>query len=220
MATAEQAAPDTQREWWLRALMVLQAPRPVFVAMRDDSTESAEARQEPVTALVFLAGIAGVLLAPRFGQLFDDPAVDGLLVFVLAVFAGSLYGFFAYWVLGWVLARAVRALGGSGTARMTRHVLAFAAAPMALSLVAIWPLRLAVYGSDLFRTGGSDAGTGGQVLEWATVAFAAWALVLLVVGIRTVQRWSWRRAAAASVFAIALLALVLGVWALVLPVGK
>jgi hypothetical protein len=28
------------RDWWLRALLVLQRPRPVFVALRDNSKES------------------------------------------------------------------------------------------------------------------------------------------------------------------------------------
>lgn len=197
----------------MRALLVLQAPRAVFAALRDDSTEAEEARQEPVTALVFLAGVAGVLLAPRFGTLFDDPAVDGLLLVVIAVFAGSVYGFFAYWLLGWVLSAGVRLMGGEPDARRCRHVLAFAVAPLALSLVAIWPLRLAVYGSDIFRTGGSDAGTGGDVLRWIAVAFAVWSVILLVVGIRTVQRWSWMRALGASGFALGLACVVLGAWA-------
>jgi hypothetical protein len=213
MATAEQAAGDSQKEWWLRALLVLQAPRPVFAALRDDS-EGADARQEPVTALVFLAGIAGVLLAPRFGSLLDDPAIDGLLVAVLAIFAGSIYGFFGYWLLGWALSRGIRALGGVGNARLSRHVLAFAVAPLALSLIAIWPLRLAVFGRDVFRTGGADSGTGGAVFEWAGVAFVAWSAVLLVIGVRTVQRWSWGRALAASACSVGLLAGVLGLWAL------
>lgn len=213
MTTAEQAAPDSQRAWWLRTVLVLQAPRAVFAALRDDSEAAAEARQEPVTALVFLAGIAAVLLAPRFGSLLDDPAIDGLLVAVLAVAAGSIYGFFAYWLLGWTLSRGIKALRGRGSARSSRHVLAFAAAPLALSLVAVWPLRLAVYGSDVFRSGGSDSGTGGQVFEWVSVAFAAWSVVLLVLGVRVVQRWGWARALVASVSSIGLLALVLGVWA-------
>lgn len=219
MATAERAVHEGQRAWWLRALLVLQAPRPVFAALRDDSTEAAEARQEPVTALVFLGGIAGVLLTPAFGRLFDDPLIDGLLVAVEAVFAGAIYGFFVYFLLGWVLSRGVRALGGSGSVRQTRHVLAFAAAPLALSLLAIWPVRLAVYGSALFRTGGADSGTGGQVLAWLTVGFGVWSVVLLVVGIATVQRFGLLRAAASSLFAVGLLALVLGVWT-VIPTGK
>ena len=189
----------------------------MFVALRDDSAEAAEARQEPVTALVFLGGIAGVLLAPRFGSLLDDPAVDGLLVAVIAVAAGGIYGFFAYWLLGWALSGGIKALGGTATARLNRHVLAFAAAPLALSLVAVWPLRLAVYGGDVFRSGGADSGTGGAVLEWVGVAFAAWSVVLLVVGVRTVQRWSWARALTASGCAVCLLALALGVWYLLAP---
>ena len=209
---ATAAAADGQRAWWLRTLLVLQAPRVVFAALRDESPEAIEARQEPVTALVFLAGIAGVLLAPRFGRLYDDPEVDALLVIVIAVAAGGIYAFFSYWVLGWMLVLGVRALGGEAPARRCRHVVAFAVAPLALSLVVLWPLRLAVYGGDVFRTGGADSGTGGQIFEWLLLAFVLWSLVLLVIGMRTVQRSGWARSVGASAFAIGLLALVLGVW--------
>jgi hypothetical protein len=216
MATAEVAS-DSQRAWWLRALLVLQAPRPVFVALRDDSPESVEARSEPVTALIFLGGIAGVLLAPAFGHLYNDYALDGLDILVIVVFAGSIYGFFSYWVLGWTLSLGVRAVGGEVQARTCRHVLAFAAAPLVLSLIAVWPLRLAVYGGDLFREGGADAGTGGQILRWLSIGFAAWSLALLVYGMKTVQRTSWLRALGASAFALGLLALLLGAWTLLSP---
>jgi len=218
MATAE-VAPDSQRAWWLRALLVLQAPRPVFAALRDDSPEASDARSEPVTALVFLGGIAAVLLAPAFGRLFDDYALDSLDVLVIVVFAGSIYGFFSYWILGWTLSLGVRAVGDEAPARRCRHVLAFAVAPLVLSLLIVWPLRLAVYGSDLFRAGGADSGTGGQILRWICVAFAAWSFVLLVYGIRTVQRCSWLRALGASGFAIGLVGLVLALWAF-LPASK
>lgn len=218
MATAE-VAPDSQRAWWLRALLVLQAPRPVFAALRDESPEALDARSEPATALVFLAGIAAVLLAPSFGRLFDDYEIDTLGVLVIVVFAGSIYGFFAYWILGWTLSVGVRAVGGESSARRCRHVLAFAVAPLALSLLVVWPLRLAVYGGDLFRSGGADSGTGGEVLRWLCVAFAAWSLGLLVYGLRTVQRCGWLRALGAGAFAILLVGLVLALWAL-LPTGK
>ena len=213
MTTAEHPAPEGQRAWWLRVLLVLQAPRHVFLALRDESTEATEARQEPATALVFLGGIAAVLATPAFGALFDDPEIDAVLVLVLAVFAGSIYGFFFYWLGGWALSRGIRALGGQGNARLSRHLIAFAAAPLALSLVAVWPLRLALYGGDLFRTGGSDATGAGDALRWTTVAFAAWALALLVYGVRTVHGFSWPRAIAASGAAVALLTAVLVAWA-------
>jgi hypothetical protein len=209
-----QALPlDSQRAWWLRAVLVLWSPVAVFSALRDESREAVDARQEPVTALVFLAGIAGVLLAPAFGRIFDDFDIDALGLVVIVVFAGSIYGFFGYWLLGWMLSIGIRALQGEASSRRCRHVVAFATAPLVLSLIAVWPLRLALYGGDLFKSGGADSGTAGQVLRWACVAFAAWSAALLVVGVKAVQRWSWWRAVAASVFALGLAAAVLGVWA-------
>lgn len=218
MATAE-VAPDSQRAWWLRALLVLQAPRPVFLALRDGSPESVEARAEPATALVFLGGIAGVLLSPAFGRLYDDYALDALDVLVIVIFAGSIYGFFSYYVLGWTLSLGVRAMGDEVAARRCRHILAFSLTPLVLSLILIWPLRFAVYGSDVFRTGGADSGAGGQILRWICVAFAAWSVGLLVYGLRTVLRLDWFRAAGSGMFAIALVGLVLALWAF-LPTGK
>src|SRR4051812_22432760 len=50
---AQQAA--NERAWLLRALLVLQSPRAVFAALRDDSEETARARAEPIIALVWLA---------------------------------------------------------------------------------------------------------------------------------------------------------------------
>ena len=211
MATAE-VAHDSQRAWWLRAVLVLQNPRPVFVALRDDSPEAEDARSEPATALVFLGGMAAVLLAPAFGRLYDDYALDALDVLVIVIFAGSIYGFFSYYVLGWTLSLGVRAMGGQARAKHCRHVLAFSLTPLVLSLVILWPLRLAVYGGDVFRSGGSDAGAGGQLLRWLCVACAGWSIGLLVYGVRTALRFDWFRAAGASLFAVALVGLVLAFW--------
>jgi hypothetical protein len=82
-------------------------------------------------------------------------------------------------------------------------VLAFAAVPVALSLVA-WPVKLALYGGDWFHTGGGDTGGGGLAFDLVQYAFFAWAAVLLVVGIRAVHGWTWPRAAAAWALALAL----------------
>ena len=81
-------------------------------------------------------------------------------------------------------------------------MLAFAAVPIALSLV-LWPVKLAVYGEALFRTGGSDHGAGARVFDVLELAFLLWAVVLLVIGVRAVHGWTWARAAAACALAIA-----------------
>jgi hypothetical protein len=199
-------AVSLERAWARRALLVLQAPRAVFAALRDDSDEAAQARQEPVLALAWLAGIGGVLASPVARTLLDDPARDGLVVAVWAFIGGGIYAAFVLWVGGALVHGALRALGGHGTYRRARHLLAFASAPLALSLLVLWPIALAAFGGDLFRSGGSDSGAGGALLIWAEIAFGAWSLALLGVGIRTVEGWTWGRSAAAVVAAAAPLA--------------
>ncbi len=198
------------RDWWLRTFLVLQRPRPVFVALRDDSKESLADRSEPVLAIVLLAGIAGVLSTPTAGRLLEDKDYDGLLVAVWAFIAGGIYGTFGYFAVGALLYAGGKALGSQGTYRRARHVLAFACVPIALSLV-LWPIKLAVFGEDVFRRGGSDSGAGGDVFAVLGSLFVAWAVVLLVTGVRTVHGWSWARAALACALALAGSAVALGV---------
>src|SRR4051794_19419364 len=190
------------RDWWLRALLVFQRPRPVFVALRDESKESVSDRSEPVLAIVLLAGIAAVLSTSAAATLLDDADRDALIVVVWAFLAGSLYGAFGYFVFGALLQGGVKLFGSQGTYRRSRHVLAFAAAPIALSLV-LWPFKLAVYGEALFRTGGSDHGTGIVVFDVLEAVFLLWSAGLLVLGVRAVHGWTWGRAAAACALAIA-----------------
>ncbi len=195
------------RDWWLRAFLVLQRPRPVFVALRDDSKDSLADRAEPLLAIVLLAGIATVLSTSTAGTLMDDSSYDGLLVAVWAFVAGSIYGMFGYFVFGALLYGGGKALGSQGSYRRARHVLAFAAVPIALSIF-LWPIKLAVYGESLFRSGGSDHGTGVRIFDGLEVAFLLWAAALLVVGVRAVHGWTWGRALAACAIAIVAAALV------------
>jgi hypothetical protein len=189
---------EERRAWWLRLAAVLVAPQPVFAALRDDSDEAAEARQEQMLLLVLAAGVAGVLFTSAAGGLLDDPARDGLIVAVWAFIGGGIYGTAVYWLGGALLYAVLNALGSQGSYRRARHVLALAATPVALSLLLLWPLRIAVYGGDLFRSGGSDAGTGGTVFAAVGYVFFAWTALLLVAGIRAVHGWTWPRAAVAG----------------------
>ena len=182
-----------ERQWWLRVPAVLLSPTSVFVALREDSEQDVDARQEPVLALVYLAGIAGVLATSTAGALLDDFEFDNLLVAVWAVIAGGFYAFAGYFLIGGAVYLAARGLGGRGDYRRARHLVAFAAAPIALSLFLVWPIELALLGSDLFRTGGGDEGSTGDVFDALELGFAVWALGLLLVGVRAVHGWSWWR---------------------------
>jgi Yip1-like protein len=197
---ARAETPSGDKVWFLRALLVLQSPRSVFAALRDDSDDAAEQRQDVAGALVWLAGIAAVLATTVAGTVRDDVQIDGALFAVWAFLAGGIYGFTLYFVIGKVFHVALRRLGSRGSFRRARHVLAFAATPLALALFVYWPVRIAVYGTDLFRTGGADGRGAGDVTAWLFYAFVLWALALLIVGVRTVHGWTWARSLAGVSF--------------------
>lgn len=195
MNAAAEPRASLQREWWLRALAIFQRPSLVFGALRDDSDDAAEARQEPVLAIVLLAGFAGVLSTSFAGRVLDDPDFGGSSFAVLAwgFLGGVVYGALVYWLGGLMVHAFNRGFGGSSSYRQARHVVGFAAAPLALSLLLVWPVRLAVFGGDVFRNGGSDSGVGDKIFEGLAVVAFAWTLVLVLVGARTVSGLSWPR---------------------------
>jgi hypothetical protein len=203
------APPSTlERNWWLRVAAVLVSPRPVFVSLRDESDDAVEARQEPITAVAGLAGIAGVLATPVARTLLNDASNSVSTIPVWAFLGGVVYALAFYWLGGGLLFGAARRLGGLGSYRRARHVLALSAAPLAFSLLTLWPVRIAIYGQDLFRTGGNDYGRGDEIFGALVDLAFAWSLVLLVIGVRAVHGWTWARATATVALAAAFPALI------------
>jgi hypothetical protein len=90
-------------------------------------------------------------------------------------------------VLAFALARGI---GARCSFRQARHVVGLAAAPLALSLFLVWPVRLAIYGGDVFRTGGSDSGAGDRVFEALVVAAYAWSVALVALGLVELRKAS------------------------------
>lgn len=176
---------------------VFLSPRSVFVAMRNESSEDVDARSEPVLALTVLAGVATALASSTARTLYDDPEYDALLVAIWAIVAGGFIAFAGYFIIGGALYLGTRGMGSVGTFRRARHLLGFSVAPLALSLLVVWPLQIAVFGSDIFRRGGSDQGAAARVFDALELGFAAWSAVLLLVGVRAVHGWTWARSLAA-----------------------
>jgi hypothetical protein len=163
-----------------------------FQRLRDEPPEAGD-RSELVAGLAFAAGVAAALAAGG-EQLRDLDALESLVwVFI----TGLAFGFALYWIAGWALAFVVRRLGGAGSPRRARHILAFSFAPLALALFAwlIWAPLLAV--------------------------LAAATLTLLVAGLREVYGWSVARSGGAvALAAVWLAALGVALLSLVVLLGR
>jgi len=197
MSAQAQSSGSLERDWWLRLALVFQAPRTVLAWLRDDTDEAAHARQEPVLLVGFLAGLAGVLSTNAIGRALDDFGLDGVDLAVSVFFAALIYGLFGYFAFGALVYLGEQLAGSLSTYRRSRHLLAFACAPLALS-IAVWPARLALYGEDNFRSGGSDSGTGGSVFEGIEVGVVVWCVALMALGIKEANGWRWPKTLAAT----------------------
>src|SRR6476620_7174038 len=192
-AKVEAPAGQAEREWWLRLVRVLGAPASVFVWVRDDSEEAAAARQEPITALVFLSGISIFLSTRTAGRLFDDIEFDWLLVVVEEMVAGLLVAVQNFWIMGGAVYLGGRAADSAASYRQARHVTGLATAPFVLALLFVWPVRLAMFGADAGRSGGSDHGAAEVVFRTIDVGLLAWSAMLVYLGVRALNGWSWLR---------------------------
>jgi hypothetical protein len=157
--------------------------------------------------------MAAVLATPTAGALLDKQEYDALLVAVWAFVAGGIYGAVGYFLFGFALFFGARLFGSLGDFRRERQIVGLALAPLALSLLVLLPVRLALYGGDTFRASGPDEGTGETVLLVAQLAFVAWSLALLLLGVKVVHGWGWLRSLAAIGAGAALLAAIVGVFA-------
>jgi hypothetical protein len=207
MSARAEGLPRSQAEWWRQVALLPWRPGRVFAALRDGGEEALDALQEPVTAVAFLAGVSLFLSTGTAGRLYDSGQYDPLLVAVQAVVAGALVALQNYWLGGAALLLGLRGLGSDARYRLARQVVGFSTSPFVLSLALVWPVRIGLFGEDLFRSGGSDEGPGGDVFRGIDAALVVWAFWLALVGVRTVEGCSWPRALAAAGVAGGLLVL-------------
>ncbi len=206
-AEALGASDDAQshvRRWWRLLPRVLTRPTEAFVALRDDEHVDVEARSEPILAIVLMAGMAAMLLTPAWGTLLDEESLDWLVLAVVTFIGGLLYGAFGYFLLGFVVWLGARGVGVDTPARPVRQVVAFSALPFALSLLITVPAIVLAFGTDWFRTGGSDDGAGRVIVLAVGLAFGLWSLGLLALGLRTTFELPWRGVAGALALAAVL----------------
>jgi hypothetical protein len=194
------------RQWWRRVPRLLTRPSEVFVALQDDDEVDVDARSEPILAIVLVAGMAGILLTPTWGTLIDDESLDWMVLAVVTFIGGLFYGTAGYFLLGVGVWLGARAVGLETRGRKARQLVGFAALPFALSILVTVPAILLAFGTDWFRAGGSDDGTGRTVVVSLGLALALWSVGLLALGLRTTFELPWRGVVGALALAAVIVA--------------
>jgi hypothetical protein len=138
--------------------------------------------------------------------MMDDGSVDGLVLVVVTFVAGLFYGAAAYFLLGLALWLGAKAVGVEQPFRIARQIVAFAALPLALSLVVVVPAIVLGFGWDWFRTGGDDEGAGRAIVVGVGLAFSAWSLALVALALRATFRLPWHGVVGALSLAIVMVA--------------
>ena len=207
-AERAKAGEAAARAWWRRVPLVVTAPRSVFTALAETDDLDVDARSEPVLAITILAGMAAVLLTPEWGTVMNDGSVDALVLLVVTFVAGLFYGAAGYFVFGLALWLGAKAVGVHQPFRIARQIVAFAALPFALSLLVVVPVIALAFGEDWFRTAGDDTGSGRIVVVAIGLAFAAWSVGLVVLGLRETFRLPWRGVVGALALAAVIVAAV------------
>ena len=164
-------------------------------ALRDDSDEAAEARQEPVLAIVLLAGFAGVLSTSLAGRLLDNPDSAA------RPFACWLWGFSAapstgrHLLAGRADGSRLASRASAGRAPTGRRAMSSASPPRRSRSRCFSSGRSGSRSTadDLFRNGRLDTGVGDKIFEGLVVVAFVWTLALVFVGARTVSGLSWPR---------------------------
>lgn len=220
MAVETQSTDAVERSWWGRLPRMLFAPAEALAELGDESREAADARQEPLVAMTILAGVAMfiglVAVEPPFTT--TDTGVSAFNLVLESILGGALVALSNFWFGGALVYLGTRGLGALSGYRLARHLAGLATAPFLLLLVSSVPVRFALYGTDVFKAGGRDAGAGGDVFVAIDALFLVWTLALLLIGIRVTQRWSWGRAVAALSVTV-LFAILLGTLAFALSRG-
>jgi hypothetical protein len=145
-----------------------------------------------VFVLLMLLGIAMSLAAFSYWQLGRRFSYGGLIG--IGVFGGPLVGILFGIVASGLAKLVARPLGGKGTARNLRAVLAFGAVPIIFLLVIVFPLEFGIFGQYLF-----DHNPPPSVLE-PTIHYVllvlnclglVWSVLLYGTGCAVANSFSW-----------------------------
>ncbi len=145
------------------------------------------------TGLLVLGGISRTFDRASMNHMGDNFSIWGLIAFCIII--GALFGWISYYIFSAMLSWTGKWIDGKGNTSSLLRVLSYALIPTGISLLFLVP-QIAIYGNELFKSD-RDINSGGiisniivygcMIIEFA---LGIWSLVLCVIGISEVQKFS------------------------------
>ena len=156
-------AQGASRAWWRRVPRVLDAPRAVFVALRGDRRGRRGCASEPILAIVIARGDGRRPPHAGLGHVLDD-APRRARARRRHVHRRAVLRRRRLFLLGLVrLARRAQRRRPRDAVRHARQLVAFAALPIALSLLVVVPASRSASAATIPRRAASDEGAGRRI---------------------------------------------------------
>ena len=163
------------------------SPRKIFTRINDEDYS------KYVVVLLALSGISRA-----FGQAANQNWGDRMSIWVIlgvCIIAGGLIGWVSYYIYAALISWTGKWLKGEGNTDSILNIMAYAMLPSIVALIFLVP-QIGVYGNEMFKADGDivNAGLISNIFVYLSLflelAFAIWAIILIVIGVSVVQKFS------------------------------
>ena len=146
-----------------------------------------------ITPLLLAAGISNAMDRAVMKNAGDSMSLVGVIL--LSAVIGGLFGWISYYIYGALLSWTGKWLDGKGNTDAIVRMLAYAAIPSIAALVLLVP-KVLIYGNGVFQSESNFLGSGtilNLVFYTCVIAESAlgiWTIVLSIIGLSVVQKFS------------------------------
>ena len=163
------------------------SPRVVFKFINDNKYDKL------VTPLLIMAGISSSL-DKAAGKDIGSDSMGLIGIILISVVAGGLFGWISYYIYAALLSWSGKWLDGKGNTDAILRVIAYAMIPSILAIVFLIP-QLLINNNPVFQSeGNTNAGIILNIISYGCaivqVVLGIWTIVLCVIGISEVQKFS------------------------------
>ena len=147
-----------------------------------------------ITVLLVLAGISRTFDRASTKNMGDEFPLIAIIFF--AIVAGSLFGWLTYYIYAAILSWVGKWLKGDQDTKSILRIISYSMIPALLGL-GFFLLQILFFGIDLFKSDGIiniEEDTVTSILFYGLVAlqviFSLWTIVLVVIGLSEIQKFS------------------------------